>query len=227
MLSPRDRAAAERRLLALRPVLAARGLWLGVAAGEPTAAPGGPGEERLAALMQPGRRLDFLAGRRAARRALAAAGLPVREIPAAGRRPVFPPGCAGSISHSGGLAVAVVARTGNRPAVGCDLEFRGLPAAAAHLVLSRDEQDWMLRAAGPAECERRLLVAFSAKEAAFKAFGALLPVSEAPAGVAGVALLPVPGGFRSWPRRSPHRVLAVAVHRVGPGVLSWTAAVAV
>nr|BBD17744.1 phosphopantetheinyl transferase [Streptomyces sp.] len=210
-----DRAAAERALRALRPLLARQGLALGTAAaGDPAAHPAGPGEERLAAGMLPVRRGDFLAGRRAARRALAAAGLPATaEIlyEDGGRRPRPPAGCAASISHSGGLAVAVAA-AGSR-ALGCDLELRGLPSEAARLVLSEDERPW---------AEGRLTAAFSAKEAAFKAYSALLPAADAPTSLLGIAARPVPGGFRTRPGRLPGPELEVRVRPAGPGVFSWT-----
>ncbi|GAA0449100.1 hypothetical protein GCM10009544_09910 [Streptomyces stramineus] len=172
--------------------------------------------------MLPGRRRDFLAGRGAARRALAAAGLPAGEILREGRRPVLPAGSVGSISHSAGLAVALAAPAHRFRALGCDLELRGLPTAAAHVVLTPDEQTWAIGAPTPAEAEHRLLAAFSAKEAAFKAFGTLLPGSVT--NLLGIAAHPVPGGFRARPRALPDRVLEVRVHPVGPGVFSWTAA---
>ncbi|MFD0332642.1 hypothetical protein ACFQZ0_02275 [Streptomyces erythrogriseus] len=78
--------------------------------------------------MPPRRRLEFLAGRRAARRALRAVGLDCGEIPRSGRLPVFPPGRTASISHSTGIAVAVAGAPGRDLPLGCDLELRPLPA---------------------------------------------------------------------------------------------------
>ncbi|KUJ41368.1 hypothetical protein ACZ90_68230 [Streptomyces albus subsp. albus] len=209
---------------ALLPWLREHGLALGLArAGERSARPGGPAERGLAAAMPPPRRRDFLAGRCAARRALAAAALPVAQIPCAGRRPRLPAGCVGSISHSGGLAVALAAPGRRFGALGCDLELRGLPSAAAHLVLNAAEQAWMRGAASPARAEHRLLAAFSAKEAAYKAYCALLPEGEAPALLRDIATVPVPGGFTARPKGRPGPPLRVRVDRVGPGVFSWTA----
>ncbi|MFE6199400.1 hypothetical protein ACFVOP_28575 [Streptomyces sp. NPDC057840] len=134
-------AAVERSLAALAPVLGAAGLGLGVASvREPCARPAGPAEAAAAAGMPPGRRLEFLAGRRAARRALRAVGLECGEIPRAGRLPVFPPGRAASISHSAGVAVAVAGAPGRDLPLGCDLELRPLPRAAARLILRADEE---------------------------------------------------------------------------------------
>lgn len=223
-VSADDRARAGQHLLALGPVLAASGLTLGTAlAGESAARPAGPGEARLAATMPPMRRRDFLAGRYAARRALAAAGLPAGEILRDGRRPTLPDGHAGSISHSGGLAVAVVAARHRCRAVGCDLELRGLPPEAERLVLKSGERRRVMEgAAHPQDAAYRVLAVFSAKEAAFKAFAALLPAPDTPASLLDITVRPTPDGFLARPGGSSGRPpLEVRVHPVGPGVFSW------
>ncbi|MGA5130237.1 enterobactin synthetase [Streptomyces olivoreticuli] len=204
-----DRAGVERALLSLRPVLAASGIALGLADGP--GPPLGPGERELVSAMPAPRRRDFLAGRLAARRALRAAGLPAGEILADGRRPVFPEGSVGSISHSGGLAVALAAPAARFRALGCDLELRGLPVEAARLVLSEDERVWM------AGSVRRLLFAFSAKETAFKALG-----DDAPSLLPGIGLRPRRGGFCAWPRDVPGRVLDVRAHDAAGSAFTWT-----
>lgn len=209
MATVTDRAGVEHALLALRPVLAVSGIALGVATdgGEPF----GPGEAELASAMPELRRRDFLAGRRAARRALALAGLPPGEILADGRRPVFPEGCVGTISHSGGLAVALAAPASRFRSLGCDLETRGLPLEAAHLVLCEDERAWV------AGSVRRLLFAFSAKEAAFKAL-----LDSAPSRLPGVGLRPGRGGgFRAWPRDFPERAVEVRCRGVAGAAFTW------
>jgi enterobactin synthetase component D len=214
-------------LLGLRPTLARQGLWLGTArVDDASTRPPEAGERLLADRMPPTRRRDFLAGRRAAHRALDAGGLPSGEILAVGRRPVLPDGSAGSISHSGRLAVALVADSRRFRALGCDLELRGLPLDAAHLVLTRDEQAWLQGDLDPERAERRLLAVFSAKEAAFKAFASLLPPAEAPATLLGIVTRPLPGGFRARSANTPGHPLAVRVRSAGPGVFSWTAAAA-
>ncbi|MEU5432259.1 4'-phosphopantetheinyl transferase superfamily protein [Streptomyces sp. NPDC020719] len=218
------RASARRALLMLEPVLREQGLRLGLAyAQDASAYPAGPGEWELAAAMGPVRRRDFLAGRQAARRALAETGGPEEEILRDGRRPRFPVGRVGSISHSGGLAVALAAPAARFDAVGCDLELRELPLNTAHIVLGPDERTWP-DGTPDASAVRRLLAAFSAKEAAFKAFGALLPQSQAPATLLAIGTRPVPGGFLAWPKRLPGQVLDVQVRPAGPGVFSWAAA---
>jgi 4'-phosphopantetheinyl transferase EntD len=161
----------------LRPLLAAAGLGLGVATvREPGPRPAGPAEAAAAASMPARRRLEFLAGRRAARRALRAVGLDCGEIPRSGRLPVFPPGRAASISHSAGIAVAVARPPGPDLPLGCDLELRPLPRAAARLVLREDEQELLddrdepLGASSrPTGADWTVTELFSAKEAAWKA----------------------------------------------------------
>ncbi|MFE0420080.1 4'-phosphopantetheinyl transferase family protein [Streptomyces tendae] len=226
MLKPLNGARAERLLLGLRTVVEEHDLFLGVAtADDPDAVPAGPGEERLLRDALPTRRREFTAGRCAARRALVRAGFPAGEILSVGRRPSMPAGSVGSISHCADTAVALVASRESHRAVGVDLELRPLPEEAAHLVLSVGERAWLSDiAANAAEAERWLLAAFSAKEAAFKAFSTLLGPGEAPTMLLGVVLRPVPGGFLARPSRLPGPVVQVAVRPVGPGVLTWTAA---
>lgn len=155
-------ACVRDDLAVLRPLLLAAGLGLGVAAvSEPDAEPAGPAEAAAAASMPEQRRREFLAGRRAARRALRAVGLDCGEIPRSGRLPVFPPGRAASISHSAGIAVAVARGADGGSPLGCDLELRPLPRAAARLVLRGDEE--------PLLAVWSVTALFSAKEAAWKA----------------------------------------------------------
>lgn len=71
----------------------------------------------------PSRRAEFTAGRTAARAAMQALGLPGAAVPMGqDRAPVWPQGIVGSISHSGGLCVALVARSGPIMGLGVDLE---------------------------------------------------------------------------------------------------------
>ncbi|WEH39158.1 4'-phosphopantetheinyl transferase superfamily protein [Streptomyces sp. AM 2-1-1] len=104
------------------------------------------------------------AGRAAAAAVLRRAGCACGTV---GRRrsgaPVFPPGYAGSVTHTESLAVAAVA-PGSR-GVGVDLEFR-LPEARLHRFLLDDSERASLWPDGDRERLRRL---FAAKEAAFKA----------------------------------------------------------
>jgi 4'-phosphopantetheinyl transferase EntD len=133
------------------------------------------GERALVEAAREVRRVEFAAGRACAHRALAAIGVEASAIGCGARRqPLWPEGVTGSISHSAGLAVAVV--TVCRPAVaslGVDLE--GAASLDEELwphVLSSSEQDHV-RASGDPGLAVGL---FSAKEAAFKAFYPLLGV---------------------------------------------------
>ncbi|GAU68919.1 hypothetical protein SSP35_09_01630 [Streptomyces sp. NBRC 110611] len=104
------------------------------------------------------------AGRRAAAAALAAAGSAERTVPRApDGRPLFPPGFAGSISHTGRLAVAAVVP--GAEAVGVDIESAVITPRAAAFLLRERERRSLLAPAG-AYTARDL---FAAKEAAYKA----------------------------------------------------------
>lgn len=110
----------------------------------------------------PARRLEFAAGRTAARAALTSAGHPAMAIPVADdRAPVWPDGFFGSVTHAGDIALAAVLRGTASP--GIDLEpDQDLPVDVVDTVLSPAE-----RAALPDL--RHARAAFSAKEAFFKA----------------------------------------------------------
>ncbi|MFH9605355.1 enterobactin synthetase [Streptomyces rochei] len=233
---------------ALRPLLAAAGLGLGIATvREPGPRPAGPAEAAAAASMPARRRLEFLAGRRAARRALGAVGLDCGEIPRWGRLPVFPPGRAASISHSAGIAVAVARAAGPGLPLGCDLELRPLPRAAARLVLREDEEELLDDRDEPFHAGSRPTGAgwtvtelFSAKEAAWKAMASaghgLGPACLGEAGEGPQGLRPArPTGslrdLRVGPaedglcvvrlRADPARAVRVRVVRVGTGVFGY------
>jgi 4'-phosphopantetheinyl transferase EntD len=115
----------------------------------------------------PKRRREFAMGRAAARAALADLDdRPPPSIPVGERRaPVWPEGVVGSITHSDGFCAAAVARASEFAAVGIDAEaVRELPAAVRDLVVTAGE----LRA--PLSGPPWDVVAFSAKEAVFKAW---------------------------------------------------------
>ncbi|WP_369211144.1 4'-phosphopantetheinyl transferase superfamily protein [Streptomyces flavofungini] len=116
---------------------------------------------------------QFAAGRRAAAAALAAAGSAERTVPRArDGRPLFPQGFAGSISHTGRLAVAVVVP--GAEAVGVDIEPAVIPSRVAAFVLRAQERRLLLAPAG-AHTARDL---FAAKEAAFKALSCVGTLGE-------------------------------------------------
>lgn len=119
----------------------------------------------------PKRQREFAAGRRCARDALAALGRPPVPIGVgAHREPLFPPGTIGSITHTVDVAAAAVAPAGGALlGLGIDLEARqALEDGLARRILPPDQAaDWT--AGVPAGCAPELL-AFSLKEAFFKAF---------------------------------------------------------
>ncbi|MEV5433195.1 4'-phosphopantetheinyl transferase superfamily protein [Streptomyces sp. NPDC052701] len=215
-------AEVAARLRPLWPAWAAAGLGLGVAVvSDPRAVPAGPAEEAAAAVMPPRRRLEFLAGRLAARRALRAVGLDCGEIPRAGRLPGFPPGRAASITHSAGVAVAVARAPGRDVPLGCDLELRPLPAEAARLVLREDEEE-LLHAPGPGAVPWSVTSLFSAKEAAWKALhtGPWGLPADALGSLRDLRARALPHGLRIEARADPELAVRVGVVAVGAGVFS-------
>ncbi|WP_367043724.1 4'-phosphopantetheinyl transferase superfamily protein [Streptomyces sp. Je 1-332] len=130
-----------------------------------------PAERTLMRGRPPDRRRDFAAGRFAAAdalRLLGRSGPVLRE----GRRPRFPTGVRGSISHCRGAVATCLATTrGDVPAVGVDVERVGrLSPETAGLVCTPPERALVAR--GDAD-GRLLTVMFSAKEAFYKAAAAL------------------------------------------------------
>ena len=176
-----------------------------------------PEEERMGEQMLPARRRDFRLGRSAGHRALAALGAQDGPILMDGRRPKFPSGWTGSLSHSAGVAVAIVAPTARARSVGIDLELRALPARAARLVLRPEELHCV--AEGRCSCTE----AFSAKEAAFKALSPLL--GQDVEALRQLQLEPAAGGFVVRQAQRPDVQAFVSVRPLLGGVLAWTAIV--
>ena len=118
-----------------------------------------PGEA-IAAV--PRRLTEFAAGRTAARRAMAALGVPMATIPMGeDRAPIWPQGVVGSISHCAGACMAVAGRPSDFAGIGLDLE----PAQP----LARDLWPTILRPEEVAADGLDALRIFVAKEAAYKA----------------------------------------------------------
>ena len=124
----------------------------------------------------PRRRQDFLFGRLAARASLVgvSGGRPPAAVGVgATREPLWPPGVIGSISHSGGVAVATAELAGGRRGIGIDIEreisarqyrsFDGIvmDLAEAALIERMADGGWPVLALATA--------VFSAKEAFYKA----------------------------------------------------------
>jgi enterobactin synthetase component D len=119
----------------------------------------------------PTRRLEFLAGRLCAQRALQLAGFTGTADVAIDeqRAPVWPTGYVGSIAHGSGTAWAVVASRLQYRALGIDLEKVVTAATALELSASvlRPEERVLARTAGLGY-EQFLSLIFSAKESLFK-----------------------------------------------------------
>jgi 4'-phosphopantetheinyl transferase EntD len=115
------------------------------------------------------RRGDFLAGRHAAREALAQIGILHAAI-ASGpvNEPLWPTGTIGSISHTAGFAVAAVARTEVLAALGIDVERTGAVTRDVWPeILQPRERAWV--DSQPEEAQDRHATAlFCLKEAFYK-----------------------------------------------------------
>lgn len=109
----------------------------------------------------PARRVEFAAGRSAARAAMAALGLPPLPIPmGADRAPVWPGGVTGTITHCAGACLALAGAAADWRGLGLDAEpLVPLEAGLWPLILGPDEEGDGLQA----------LRSFVAKEAAYKA----------------------------------------------------------
>lgn len=127
-------------------------------------------EARVIASARGPRRQEFIAGRSYARDALAALGCDACAIPASrDRRPLWPHGYVGSISHSRSLCVAIVARDINYCGLGIDIETDAGLGRDLQRIICRPEERARLGALGSFEEEAAKLV-FVAKEAMFKAY---------------------------------------------------------
>jgi 4'-phosphopantetheinyl transferase EntD len=123
------------------------------------------GHERWA----PKRISEFAAGRECARLAMATLGVVAQPVLAqADRKPRWPEGIVGSITHCAGFAAAAVARTGELRSLGIDAEIVGaLEPNLWPRVLGDAELEW-LSGKSPRERPKWATVFFSAKEAWYK-----------------------------------------------------------
>ena len=124
-----------------------------------------PGEAEAMTGAIPARRNEFAAGRAAARIAMQDAGLPARAVPVqANRAPDWPPGLAGSITHTDQLCLAVVSNSVR--SLGLDAEqLHRLDEDIIPIICSEKEISRHSDIALP----RLGLMIFAAKEAAYKA----------------------------------------------------------
>lgn len=127
-----------------------------------------PGEEAAVAAAAPKRVREFAAGRVAARAALAALGVAPVAIPAGtDRRPRWPHGVTGSITHCHGLVAAAVARTTDLTALGIDAEpARPLDDDVREIVVTGAEMSAL-------DDPLAATVVFSAKESFYKCWSSM------------------------------------------------------
>lgn len=112
------------------------------------------------------RRAEYSTGRFLAKRALGQLGSDASSIPSEGRRPIWPEGVVGSITHSRRYALAVASRRSQFAGVGIDLERTNrVTKALAPKTMTEGE----LAAAGAGWPPSPRTANFSAKEAIFKA----------------------------------------------------------
>jgi 4'-phosphopantetheinyl transferase EntD len=112
------------------------------------------------------RQSEFASGRHAAHRLMDRLGVGRAPILRAERAPVWPQGWVGSISHTESLALAALAARREVEALGIDIERRGrITRALLRMILTPAE---IARCGDGADLEAAL-VAFSAKEALYKA----------------------------------------------------------
>lgn len=114
------------------------------------------------------RREEFLLGRWVAKSALAELGVEVGVLRiAAERAPRWPAGFVGSITHCTGYAGAAVAKVGTLRGVGIDAQ--PIAASKSREALKRTATDAEIALLGIADDMAARTVAFSAKEALYKA----------------------------------------------------------
>lgn len=118
----------------------------------------------------PRRQAEFAAGRAAARAALYQLGLPPVAIPMRNdRAPLWPMGVVGSISHSGGLAIAAVAPNRDMLSLGVDIEGDASIEPALWPTICRAEELAVLKSLPEKQALITATALFCAKEACYKA----------------------------------------------------------
>ena len=106
------------------------------------------------------RRADFSSGRRVARLALERLGFD-DTIERVDRRPVWPDGAVGSITHAAGRAIAIVAQAASYRGIGIDLEaLDSVSEEVTERIAARRERP---------DCDGGGALVFSAKESIYKA----------------------------------------------------------
>jgi 4'-phosphopantetheinyl transferase EntD len=192
----------------------------------------GPSEAAVVAGAVPSRRSEFAAGRQCAHAALAECGLPPAPLLSrADRAPAWPPGVVGSITHTDGYALAVVARhpggggdVGAGPgggagvAIGVDAERLGRITDDLYgAICTAAEREWLEGHTDGDRRDRAATVLFGAKEAFYKA---QRPSTDRWVGFTDVAVRPAGAGFELVPAAT----LAALDPWRWPVTVRWTTA---
>ncbi|MDZ7323445.1 4'-phosphopantetheinyl transferase superfamily protein [Kosakonia sacchari] len=115
------------------------------------------------------RRAEYLAVRYAARQLLKTAGCDGHVGTSPGREPVWPAGWCGSLSHTRGHAIAIIAPRNAGLTPGIDIEMFDASAMRETAEMFTSPEERRLLAACGLAYETALLIVFSAKESLFKA----------------------------------------------------------
>lgn len=128
-----------------------------------------PEERELVARAVASRVAEFAAGRACARQALAALGYPLAPLLRSDdRRPAWPRGCFGSITHAEGHCAAAVARASACAGLGIDVEVAGSVDERLERQICTPAEIRLLRSMAKVERAASATVMFSAKEAFYK-----------------------------------------------------------
>ncbi len=171
-------------------------------------------EAAFVAAAVPSRLSEFAAGRLCARRAMAEFGVvdfPLRV--ANDRRPVWPDGLVGSITHTAGMCAAVVAERRIFKSVGLDSEVVGdVGEPLWRKICVAAELDW-LGSLPPAQRAAGAALIFSAKEAFYKC---QYPLTEEPLTFQDVRVVPTFGAATGEFFITPMRPVACAALTEAP-----------
>ncbi len=130
-------------------------------------------EERLIAGAVDKRKREFRAGRNAAKQAIRQLGCddPPPIMRGGNRRPIWPKGTVGSITHAHGMCVAAVAHSEDYAGIGIDVEkTKPLSVALEAKVCTSREREWTKARQQVGDKIPWCMVVFSIKESIYKLF---------------------------------------------------------
>jgi 4'-phosphopantetheinyl transferase EntD len=150
-----------------------------------------PEEEAAMTRAIPKRRIEFGAGRSAARLAMAELGAPLTAIPQGlDRAPLWPTGLSGSIAHCDDYCIAAVAYEDHHKTLGIDIEpATPMDPDLINIICTQTERDWLEGEPDPGLAAKMM---FSAKEAIYKA---QYPLTRQIIGFDAVKLMIINGSF--------------------------------